>query len=76
MSQPQLVTAAASEWSLQQERLPRVQSAYTSGQAKAEYKVSRQFVSALNSEDSGSAYFMKRTISPGANAATMGGPAK
>ena len=64
LSQPQLLTAAASEWSLQQDPSPHAKSAFTSEQAKAEYKVSRQYVSALTGEDSGSAYFIKRTVRP------------
>jgi hypothetical protein len=62
LDQPELTRTAASEWAMQQDS-PHAKSTYTSEQAKAEYKVSRQFVSALNSEDSGSAYFMKRAPS-------------
>jgi hypothetical protein len=77
MGQPQLVTAAASEWSMQFKQAPQLKSAYTSEQAKAEYKVSRQYVSALTGEDSGSAYFIKSAVPLGASAAaTMGGPAR
>ena len=74
LNQPELVRAAASEWSMQQDS-PHAKSTFTSEQAKAEYKVSRQYVSALTGEDSGSAYFIKRTVSPRATGATMGGPA-
>ena len=77
MGQPQLVRAAANEWTTQHNEAPQLKSAYTSEQAKAEYKVSRQHVSALTGEDSGSAYFIKSAVPPGANAtATMGGPAR
>ena len=77
MSQAQLVRAGATEWSMQSNHLPQGNSAYTSEQAKAEYKVSRQYVSALTGEDSGSAFFIKSAAPLGAHtAATMGGPAR
>lgn len=68
-------SAFTTEWTLQQDPAPVIKSSYTSQQARAEFKTSRQIVSALNGEDSGSAYFMKRSFGPRANAgATMGGP--
>jgi hypothetical protein len=77
ISTPQLVRAAAEEWSMQYNQLLPVKSAYTSEQAKAEFRVSRGYVSAITGEDSGSAFFIKSAVSPGANpAATMGGPAR
>jgi hypothetical protein len=60
---PGLMRAASSEWSMQQDS-PHAKSTFASEQAKAEYKVSRQYVSALTGEDSGSAYFIKRTVHP------------
>lgn len=72
-TQAQQVRAAASEWSLQGNQMPQIRSAYTSEQAMAEYKVSRDLVRALNGEDSGSAYFIKAQVNPGA---IMGGPAR
>lgn len=69
--------AATTEWTLQQDPAPVIRSSYTSQQARAEFKTSRQIVSALNGEDSGSAYFMKRPVGPRANdSATMGGPSR
>ncbi len=56
---------------------PKRQSVQTREQARAEYKASRDYVQALNAEDSGSAYFIKSTPRDGSNpAATMGGPAR
>ena len=70
-----LVTGnGASEWAMQYNQ-PQVKTTYTSEQAKAEYKVSRQYVNALTGEDSGSAYFIKQPV-PHDPAATMGGPAR
>jgi hypothetical protein len=77
MTQAQQVRAAAGEWSMQGNQLPRIKSTYTSEQAVAEYKVSRDLVRALNGEDSGSAYFIKGPAQYGMNpGATMGGPAR
>ena len=74
LGQPALARSAASEWSMQSNQLPVVKSSYTSDQVKAEYKSSRDDVSALNAEDSGSSYFLKRSIRP--DATSMGGPAR
>jgi hypothetical protein len=73
LGQAASVRASASEWSMQFDQAPLIKSAYTSDQAKAEYKVSRDFVRALTGEDSGSAYFIKGPV-PGT--AVMGGPAR
>jgi hypothetical protein len=61
---------ANDEWTLQDNRPMQIKSAYTSEQAKADYKVSRQYVRALTGEDSGS-FFIKSPV--GTNA--MGGSA-
>ena len=75
MNQRPQVRAAASEWLLQGNHAPRIQTTYTSEQAVAEYKVSRDLVRALNGEDSGSAYFIKSPVPYGMNpGTTMGGP--
>lgn len=74
LAQPQLLRASANEWSLQYAEVPQIKSTYTREQAKAEFKVSRDLVSALNSEDSGSAYFMIRGRLP-EGTAVMGAPA-
>jgi hypothetical protein len=69
--------AYADDITIDKTPVPQVKNAYTSEQAKAEYKASRQFVSALTGEDSGSAYFIKAPVPSGANSATtMGGPAR
>ena len=65
--------SGASDWAMQYNQ-PQVKSAYTSEQAKAEYKVSRQYVSAVTGEDSGSAYFIKQPVQN--HTTTMGGPAR
>jgi hypothetical protein len=65
----------SSEWAVQYNPVPRVKSTYTSEQARAEYRASRDFVSAMNSEDSGSAYFIKSGM-PAGNANVMGAPAR
>lgn len=71
------VKADTTEWTLQQNPALPIKSSYSSQQAKAEYKTSRQLVGALTGEDSGSAYFMKRSVGPRANdSATMGAPAQ
>lgn len=77
MNQVQSVRSDATEWSLQGNQMQRVASTYTSEQAVAEYKVSRDLVRALNGEDSGSAYFIKSPVPYGMNpGTTMGGPAR
>lgn len=75
LGQPQLLRAGASEWSLQFNDVPQVKSTYTSEQAKAEFKVSRDLVRALNGEDSGSAFFMIKGPLP-QGTAVMGAPAR
>jgi hypothetical protein len=74
LGQPALARNGASEWSMQYNEVPVVKSTYTLDQVQAEYKSSRDYVSALNGEDSGSSYFLKGSIAP--NATTMGGPAR
>lgn len=75
MNRPELVRAGASEWAIQRSQAVG-KSGYTSEQAKSEYKAERQFVNALNAEDSGSAYLAHRAP-PGMSAGTaMGGPAR
>jgi hypothetical protein len=74
LGQAQLARTATSEWTLQDNQAPRIKSAYTSEQAKSEYKVSRDLVRSLNGEDSGSAFFLKGPAPQGT--ATMGGPAR
>jgi hypothetical protein len=75
MSQRDLVTAAASEWVMQNNHVAQLKSGYTSEQAKSEYKTARDQVSAMNSEDSGSSYFARQAAR--ANAGTvMAGPAR
>lgn len=74
-SQAAQVKASAGEWALQSNHVPALKSASTKEQVRAEYKASREYVSALLAEDSGSAYFMKAPR--GANGtATMGGPSR
>jgi hypothetical protein len=75
MRRSELRRIGSSEWSMQYNPVPRVQSTYTSEQARAEYRASRDFVSAMNGEDSGSAYFMKSGM-PAGNANVMGAPAR
>lgn len=70
MSQPELLRAAASEWSMQHNQAPQLKSAYSREQAKSQYKASRDEVSALTSEDSGSSYFARQPIRM--NTSTMG----
>jgi hypothetical protein len=74
LGQASAVRTSASEWSLQDNQVPLIKSSYTSQQAMAEYKVSRDLVRALNGEDSGSAFFIKGPVPQGT--ATMGGPAR
>ncbi len=62
MSQPELVRAAASEWAMQHNEPPRLDSGYTRAQASSEYKAARQEVSALTAEDSGSSYLMRQAM--------------
>ena len=76
--QPEVVTAGASEWSMQYNEVPRLKSAYTSDQVRAQYKTSRLEVGALTAEDSGSAYLARTAMPARANNANavMGGPAR
>jgi hypothetical protein len=75
--QAAVVRTGATEWSLQSNRPLKRQSVQTSEQARTEYKASRDYVRALNAEDSGSAYFIKSTPRDRSNpGATMGGPAR
>jgi hypothetical protein len=60
MSQPELMRTT--EWSMQHNRVPQVASGYTREQARAQYKASREEVSALNAEDSGSSYLARQAI--------------
>lgn len=77
LGQADVLRAAASEWSLQSNQPPRVQSAYTSAQAQAEYKASRDYLRALYAEDSGSAWIIKSPMPGLANdRAVMGAPAR
>jgi hypothetical protein len=72
-AQPALVHQAASEWALQDNSVPRLQSNYTSAQAKAAYISERRDVAALHAEDSGSNSPWVLKARP-AGTATMGGP--
>ena len=74
-AQPALVLQAASEWALQDNRAPRVQSAYTGAQARAAFIIERREVAALNAEDSGSNSPWVLKSRP-ADTATMGGPSR
>src|SRR5512140_663326 len=61
-AQPQLVRDGASEWALQHNVPTRLDSGFTRQQAVAQYKASRQEVSALTAEDSGSSYLMRQAM--------------
>jgi hypothetical protein len=77
LGQSAQVRAGTSEWGMQYNDPSRVKTAYTSEEAKAEFKTSRQFVSALTSEDSGSTYFLKTGVPYNPNpSAVMGAPAR
>jgi hypothetical protein len=71
----QSMTSASSEWEMQLNEAPRIQSAYTRQQATAEYIAARNEVNARNAEDSGSSYFaaMPRSTGP---AVLTAGPAR
>ena len=76
LGQAAQVRAGTSEWAMQYNQPSRLKSAYTSNEAKAEYKTSRPLVHALTGEDSGSAYFLKSGVPYKANpSAVMGAPA-
>ena len=75
MGRSELLRTGSSEWAMQYTQPVVLMSPHTSEQARSEYKAARQEVLAVNAEDSGSAYFIKRT--PARNAsAVMGGPAE
>jgi len=64
-------------WAGRYDMFPRTSTTTTSEQAQSAYKMSRDEANALNSEDGGSAYFLKSATRSGANpSATMGGPAR
>jgi hypothetical protein len=75
MSQRQVESAAASEWAMQYNHVPHLKSAYTSEQAKSEYKAARDQVSAMNSEDSGSSYMARQSARVNGSV-IMAGPAR
>jgi hypothetical protein len=62
MSQRGLLSASGSEWVRQRNQPTQVTSALTRAEAKSQYIASRQEVSALTSEDSGSSYFATQPI--------------
>ncbi len=59
------LTAAATEWNLQANVPKQLMSDRTRAQATAEYIGAREQVHALNSEDSGSAYFAQMPMHSG-----------
>lgn len=61
------------EWTLQQNRASKLESALTAEQAKAQYAAARDEVRALTAEDSGSTYFWKM---PRRATSVMGAPAR
>jgi hypothetical protein len=67
-------TERQDEWSLQQNQVAPQKTGYSRAQAQAEFKSSRNLVSTLNAEDSGSDNFKR----PGELGATrvMGAPAR
>ena len=75
MGQRAMVTAAGSEWTLQHNVVPHLTSGYTSQQARAEFIASRQEVSALNGEDSGSVYLARMSKSVGRGDMVVAGAA-
>lgn len=62
MGHPELVRAGASEWAMQHNEVPQLKSAYTSEQVRAQYRASRDEVSAMTAEDSGSSYFARQPM--------------
>ena len=77
MGQSNTVWAGASEWALQRNEVPRLQSGYTIEQARSQFKTSRLEVSALTGEDSGSAYLTRVAMPSHLKAnAVMGAPAR
>jgi hypothetical protein len=61
-AQPQFVRDGGSEWAMQHNEPMRLASGYTRQQALADYKASREEVSALTAEDSGSSYLMRHAM--------------
>lgn len=51
------MTTESSEWAMQLNHVPQLDSGYTREQATAEYIAARDEVMARNAEDSGSSYF-------------------
>ena len=75
MGNRQMVSAAASEWAMQHNQVPQLESGYTTAQAKAQFQAARDEVSAMTSEDSGSSYFARHAART--NAGTIvAGPAR
>ncbi len=64
-----------SEWARQYNQAPQARSVYTREQATADYKTSREYVNAVNGEDSGSAFFARSTPARSLNT-TMAGLAR
>jgi hypothetical protein len=71
---PEVVRRAASEWALQENYAPRVQSAFTSDEARSAYIKERRAVHALYGEDSGSN--SPWLLKAGPNTSMMGGPSR
>jgi hypothetical protein len=72
---PDVVRQAASEWALQDNQPARVQSAYTSDEARSAYIKERREVNALYAEDSGSNSPWVLKARPG-DTTRMGAPAR
>lgn len=68
-----IVSAGASEWAMQHNYVPQLNSGYTRAQAQSEYQAARHEVSAMNSEDSGSSYVARKVIHENAGIAMAGG---
>jgi hypothetical protein len=64
LSQAAVIKANAGEWAMQHNQQPVIANTSTREQAKAEYKASRDYVNALNREDSGSVLFMSAAHRP------------
>jgi hypothetical protein len=56
MSRPDQISAAGTEWALQQNQPRPFQSGYTVEQVRSEYKAARNEVRMMTGEDSGSSY--------------------
>jgi hypothetical protein len=72
MGRRQELTAAASEWTMQHNQVPQIASAYTSQEVRAQYIASREEVSALTSEDSGSSYLSRHAARMNASTVMAG----